>query len=116
MYHKICKNEKSQKDPSNAGEARKFWKTLSDQSADYNTEVKWPKEVEEDIVGIDIEQNIAALKVEVLNQLHKIPNWKSRGLDGVHRFWLKRFPSLPQEIAVVLNRSVQKANIKSKLY
>ena len=40
-----------------------------------------------------------------------MPNCKSSAIDGIHRFWLNSFISLHQEIAYVLNKSVQTANI-----
>ena len=53
---------------------------------------------------------MAILKLDVVNQLLKMLNWKSPGLDGIYGFWLKKFTSLHQEITV-LNRSVQMVNI-----
>ena len=78
LYDEIGGREKSQQDPPNLGEAHEFWK-LWDQPVNYNTEAEWLKKVEE-------EQNIAVLKVDVVNQFRKMPDWKSPGLDGIHVF------------------------------
>ena len=82
-----------------------------DQPSDYNTEAKWQKKVEEDLVRIDTQQNIAFVKIDVVRQLLKMPNWKSQGQDVIHGFWLKILTSLHQVTVDVLHRSVQTANI-----
>ena len=83
---------------------------MQDQGVDYNNETEWLQKVEEDLVGIDIQQNIAVMMIDVMNQLHKMPNWKSPTLDRIYRFWLKRFTILHQGIVSVLNEMVQTLN------
>ena len=39
-----------------------------------------------------------------------MPNWKSPVLDCIQGFWLKRFGSLPQIIAGILNKELQSAS------
>ena len=31
--------------------------------------------------------------------LKKIANWKTSGLDGIHRFWFEKFPSINDRLA-----------------
>ena len=40
-----------------------------------------------------------------------MPNWKSKGLDYIQVFWLKRFSSPHQTIADILNNELQSAFI-----
>ena len=55
----------------------------------YNPDVEWLKKAEEDLLGIDIQQNITVLRFDV-NQLCNISTWTSPGLDRIQGFWLKK--------------------------
>lgn len=50
------------------------------------------------------------MMIDVMNQLHKMSNWKSPSLDRIYRFWLKRFTILHQGIVSALNEMVQTLN------
>ena len=38
-------------------------------------------------------------------------NWKTPGLDGIHRFWLKNFTSIHNKLATEMNKCIQKTEI-----
>ena len=60
---------------------------------------------------VKIQNKIVITKEDVIKKVHKIPNWKSPGLDYIQGFWLKRFSSLHQIIADILNNELQSAPI-----
>ena len=53
-------------------------------------------------------------KEDVIKQVRKMSNWKSLGLDYIQGFWLKRFSSLQQTIADILNNEPQSAFIPER--
>lgn len=55
---------------------------MRDQPVDCNTKAEYLKKV----VGIGIQQNVAVLKINLVNQLRKMADRKSRRLDGICEF------------------------------
>ena len=41
----------------------------------------------------------------------KISNWKTRGHDGIHGFWFKKFTSIHDRRALEMNRCLQGAHV-----
>ena len=56
---------------------------------------------------VKIQKYAVITKEDVIKQVCKIPNWKSPGLDYIQGFCLKRFNSLHQTIADILNNELQ---------
>ena len=52
------------------------------------------------------------IHIELLKKtLKKISNWKTPGHDGIHRFWFKKFTSIPDRLALEMNRCLQDAQV-----
>ena len=60
---------------------------------------------------VKIRNNVVITKEDVIKQVHKIPYCKSPGLDYIQGFWLKRFNSIHQKIAYILNNELKSAFI-----
>ena len=60
---------------------------------------------------VKIQNKIVITKEDVIKKVHKMPNWKSPGLNYIQGFWLKRFSSLHQTIGDILNNELQSASI-----
>ena len=54
----------------------------------------------------------AEIHIELLKKtLKKISNWKTPCHDGIHGFWFKKFPSIPDRLALEMNRCLQDAQV-----
>ena len=52
------------------------------------------------------------IHIELLKKtLKKISNWKKPGHDGIHGFWLKKFTSIHDRLALEMNRRLQDAQV-----
>ena len=67
--------------------------------------------VEKELEVVKIQNYVAITKEDVIKQVRKIPNWKSPGLYYIQGFCLKRFNSLHQTIADILNNELQSPSI-----
>ena len=48
------------------------------------------------------------IHIELLKKtLKKISNWKTPGHDRIRGFWFKKFPSIPDRLALEMNRCLQ---------
>ena len=45
------------------------------------------------------------------NDTKKISNWKTPGHDGIHGFWLKKFTSIHNRLALEMNKCLQRAHV-----
>ena len=48
-------------------------------------------------------------------ELRKTPHWKVPGLDGIQRFWVKRYASQHQRLTEELNENIQSLLVPSWL-
>ena len=54
----------------------------------------------------------AEIHIDLLKTTQKnIPNWKTPGHDGVHGFCFKKFTSIPDGLALKMNRCLQGAHV-----
>ena len=86
-----------------------------DKLVQYKEDAEWLVKVEKELEVVKIQNNVVITKEDVIKQVRKIPNWKSLGLDYIQGFWLKRFSSLHQTIADILNNESQSASIPERL-
>ena len=82
-----------------------------DEPVQYKEDVEWLVKVEKELEVVKIQDNVVTTKEDVIKQVYKMPNWKSPGLDYLQEFWLKRFSSVHQTMADILNNELQSASI-----
>ena len=79
---------------------KEFWSKLWNSLVPYKKDPEWLKEVELELEAFNIQDNVEIIQEDVTMQLRKMPNWKTPGLDGIQRIWLKRFTSQHQSLSI----------------
>ena len=82
-----------------------------DEPVQYKEDAEWLVKDEKELEVVKIQNNVVITKEDVIKQVYKMPNWKSPGLDYLQGFWLKRFSSVHQTMADILNNELQSASI-----
>ncbi|CAG5037853.1 unnamed protein product [Parnassius apollo] len=77
-----------------------FWRGLWSEPVNHN-EGPWTEVVASQCAGITPMDPVTITPDDVAEAVHRAPNWKSPGLDGLHHYWLKGFryqyTSIPRE-------------------
>ena len=94
-----------------AEESKQFWSEIWDQPVEHNGEAEWLKDIEHGLIDIEEQENIRIDSSKVRKQIHKVPNWKSPGPDGVQGYWIKNFKSLHDIIANQLDGCLQENTV-----
>ena len=74
---------------------------------------EWLRNVEEELTGLGVQDNIHIEVTKLKKQVRKMPNWKSPGPDGVQGYWIKNLSNLHGNIALQLDRCLQEYNVPS---
>ena len=74
---------------------------------------KWLRNVEEELTGLGVQDNIHIEVTKLKKDVRKMPNWKSPGPDGVQGYWIKNLSNLHGKIALQLDRCLQENNVPS---
>ena len=81
----------------------------------YKEDAEWLKVFYLELENVNIQDNAEITKEDVKMQLRKMRNWKATGLDGIQRFWLKRFISQHQRLPLELNKNIRSLSLSSQL-
>ena len=95
-------NSRMQKKLNDFGQ--KYGNQKHNKKAEWNAELEG---LEEDLKAEIYKDLINLLKTTLI----KISNWKTAGHDGIHSFWFKKFPSIPDRLALEMNRCLRGAHI-----
>ena len=77
----------------------------------YKEDAEWLKAFYLELENVNIQDNAEITKEDVKMQLRKMRNWKATGLDGIQRFWLKRFISQHQRLPLELNKNIRSLSL-----
>ena len=69
----------------------------------HNTGAEWLKDVENELVAIQKQNDITITVAQVTKQLKKMANWKALGPDGLQGYWLKNITSSRERIVAQLH-------------
>ena len=108
LYEELGGKRRETSDPPQTDDVRKFWSEIWDKPIQYKEYAEW---LVKELKVLKIQNNVVITKECVINQVCKMPNQKSPGLDYIQGFWLKRLSSLHQLIADFLNNELQSASI-----
>ena len=79
-----------------------LWSNIWDKPVKHNEDLEWLRNVEEDLTGLGVEDNIHTEVTKLKKEVKKMPNWKSPALDGVQGYLLKNLRNLHGNIALQL--------------
>ena len=74
---------------------------------------EWLRNVEEDLTGLGVQDNIHIEVTKLKKQVRKMRNWESPGPGGVQGYWIKNLSNLHGNIALQLDRCLQENNVPS---
>ena len=69
------------------------------------------EDVEEELTGLGVQDNIHIEVTKLKKQVRKMPNWKTPFPDGVQGYWIKNLNNLHGNIALQLDRCLQENNV-----
>ena len=96
-----------------AEESTRFWSNIWGKPVKHKENPKWLRNVEEEFIGLGVQDNIHTEVTKLKKQVRKMPNWKSPGPDGVQGYWIKNLSNLHGNIALQLDRCLQENNVPS---
>ena len=96
-----------------AEKSNRFWSNIWDQQVKHKENPEWLRNVEEELTGLGVQDNIHIEVTKLKKQVRKMPNWKSPGPDGVQGYWIKNLSNLHGNIALQLDRCLQENNVLS---
>jgi len=94
-----------------AEESTRFWSDIWDNSVKHKENPEWLKNVEDELAGVGVQEDIRIETPKLRKQIRKIPNWKSPGPDGVQGYWIKNLTNLHGKIAVQLDKCLQENSV-----
>ena len=94
-----------------AEESTRFWSEIWDNPVKHKENPEWLKNVEDELTGLGVQENISIEITKLRKQIRKIPNWKSPGPDGVQGYWIKNLNSLHCRIALQLDKCLQENSV-----
>ena len=94
-------------------ESTRFWSDIWDKPVKHKKNPEWLRNVEEELTGLGVQDNIHIEVMKLKKKVRKMPNWKSPGPDGVHGYWIKNLNNLHGNIALQLDRCLQENNVPS---
>ena len=91
-------------------ETERFWTKIW-QPKKHNENSEWINNITREIEGLEKGPKIE-IHVDLLRSiLKRISNWKVPGHDGIHGFWFKKFTSIPDWLALEMNKCLQGAQV-----
>ena len=96
-----------------AEESTRFWSNIWDKPVKHKEDPKWLRNVDEELKGLGVPDNIHIEVTKLKKQVRKIPNRKSPGPDGVQGYCIKNLSNLHGNIALQLDRCLQENNMLS---
>ena len=96
-----------------AEESTRFWSNIWGKLVKREENPEWLRNVEEELTGLGVQDNIHIEATKLKKQVKKMPNWKSPGHDGVQGYWIKNLSNLHGNIALQLDRCLQENNVPS---
>jgi len=94
-----------------AEESTRFWSDIWDNSVKHKENPEWLKNVEDELAGVGVQEDIRIETPKLRKQIRKIPNWKSPGPDGVQGYWIKNLTNLHGKIAIQLDKCLQENSV-----
>ena len=77
----------------------------------HNEKAEWRNNKIRELEGLE-EGPKAKIQIDLFKTtLKRISNWKTSGHDGIHGFWLKKFTSIHDRLALEINRCLQRAYV-----
>ena len=96
-----------------AEESTLFRSDIWEKPVKHKESPEWFRNVEEDLTGLGVQDNIHTEVTKLKKQLRKMPNWKSPGPDGVQGYWIKNLNNLHGNIGLQLDRCLQENKVPS---
>ena len=69
-----------------AEESTRFWSNIWGKPVKHKDNPEWLRNVEEELTGLGVQDNIHIEVMKLKKQVRKMPNWKSPGHDGVQGY------------------------------
>ena len=92
-------------------ETERFWSKIWQPQKKHNERAEWVKNIRRELERLE-EGPKAEIHIDLLKTTQKrIPNWKKPGHDGIYGFWLKKFTSIHESLALEMNRCLQGAQV-----
>ena len=96
-----------------AEESTRFWSNIWGKLVKHQENSEWLRNVEKQLTGLGVQDNIHIEVTKLKKQVRKMPNWKNPGPDGVQGYWIKNLSNLHGNLALQLNRCLQENNVPS---
>ena len=96
-----------------AGESTRFWSNIWGKLVKHEENPEWLRNVEEELTGLGVQNNIHIEGTKLKKQVRKMPNWKSPGPYGVQGYLIKNLSNFHGNIALQLDRCLQENNVPS---
>ena len=91
---------------SDAKEIERFWTKIW-QPKKHNENAEWINNITRELEGREEDPKME-IHIDLLETtLKRISKCKARGHDGLHGFWLKKFPSIQGRLELEMNRCLQ---------
>ena len=94
-------------------ESTRFWSNMWGKLVKHEENPEWLRNVEEELTGLGVQDNIHIEVTKLNKQVRKMPNWKSPDPDGVQGYCIKNLNNLYGNIAVQLDRCLQENSVPS---
>ena len=94
-----------------AAESTRFWRNIWDKPERHNEDAAWLKDFENELLGIERQENIQIVVQKVRKQTRRMPNWKSPDPDGVQGYWIKNLTNTQEMIANQLGKCLQENDV-----
>ena len=111
LFELLEGNERDDDVRPNEDEFLRFWSEIWDNPVRHNERAEWLNEVKKELHRVKKQEDIVLITDKVKKQLKKVNNWKAPGPDGLHGFWLKKFTSCHERIAMGLQRCLMEGQI-----
>ena len=79
FYQELGGKERPAQVPSNAEEAKEFWRQLRDNPVPYKEDAGWLKEVELELENVNIQDKVELTEEYVTMQQRNMSNWEATG-------------------------------------
>nr|XP_027229447.1 uncharacterized protein LOC113821177 [Penaeus vannamei] len=94
-----------------AEESTKIWSEIWDNSVKHKKNPEWLKNVEDELAGEGVQEDIRIETPTLRKQIRKIPNWKSPRSDGGQGYWIKNLTNLHGKIAIQVDKCLQENSV-----
>ena len=98
---------------SDAEESTRFWSNIWDKPVKHKDNPEWLRNVEEELTGLGVQDNIHIEVTKLKKQVRKKPNWKSPGPDRIQEHWINNLRDLNGNLVLQLDRCLQENNVPS---